>query len=775
MREVQYFFAFPTRGSVVALFLGVLSVFFSSGTASSEPLVTDRITHGQEAFRRGAFADAISHWQPLVQSAAHDGNAQDYVTIRTQLAHAYLALGQYESAEKHLQTALALAQAHKDKKQTALIFSSLSAVALARGAVEHATLLLEEGQSIARSLEDQSLSAHLFNNLGNVQSARKQYAAALNSYKESVRLAIATANASLSANAASNAARVALLSNQPAQCRVWLDTMSDYVRRLPVSYDKASSLIALGLLTHDLRRQVPQESATLLAHSYAAFTDALRIAEHLGNARLVSYATGHLGRLYEEQHRLDEAEQLTRRAITAAQQASAAESLYRWYGQLGQVFIARGHTDAALAAYRRAVETLQSIRRPLTVQASSSVTSFRETIEPVYLTLVDLLLQRAAKATDPTQRIYDLREARQTVESLKVAELRDYFHDTCVDSSRAMARNLDELVSTGTAVLYPILLPDRTELLMSFTSGLKSTTVPVPHVTLTQTSQDFRRLLVKRTTREYRPYAQQLYDWLIRPVEADLRTSGIHTLVIVPDGPLRMIPFAALHDGNTFLVDHYAVAVTPGLELTDPRPLQRDATRLLAAGLSEAVQGFPALPHVPAELQEVRQFSPGNILLNHEFVASAVKQQLQDHPFTIVHLASHGQFKSEAKDSFILTFNDRLSLDQLGQLLGPYRFRSVPLEMLTLSACETAASDERAALGLAGVAVKAGARSALATLWLVSDHAATLVMSEVYRQLQDPIVSRAVAVQRAQLKLLEDTRYTHPGYWAPFVLINNWM
>ena len=114
-------------------------------------------------------------------------------------------------------------------------------------------------------------------------------------------------------------------------------------------------------------------------------------------------------------------------------------------------------------------------------------------------------------------------------------------------------------------------------------------------------------------------------------------------------------------------------------------------------------------------------------------------------------------------------------MERLDHCIGLFRYRDEPLELLTLSACETAAGDDRAALGLAGIAVKAGARSALATLWYINDQASSELVAEFYRQLKKPGMSRGKALQLAQLKLLNDPRYKHPCYWAPFLLINNWL
>jgi len=246
-------------------------------------------------------------------------------------------------------------------------------------------------------------------------------------------------------------------------------------------------------------------------------------------------------------------------------------------------------------------------------------------------------------------------------------------------------------------------------------------------------------------------------------------------LVFVPDGALRTIPMAALHDGERFLVQQYAIAITPGLNLTDPRPLRRDQVKVLALGLTESVQDFPGLPYVSGELKAIHELFGGRSLLNQDFVAARVEEELRRQPFSIVHIASHGHFGKEVEDTFLLTFDARLTMDRLGDYVGLFRFREEPLDLLTLSACETAAGDDRAALGLAGIAIRAGARSALATLWHVSDPTSYRLVVEFYRRLQTPGVSRASALQAAQLALLGDPRYDHPCYWAPFLLINNWL
>jgi CHAT domain-containing protein len=463
---------------------------------------------------------------------------------------------------------------------------------------------------------------------------------------------------------------------------------------------------------------------------------------------------------------------LTQRAVLAAQRVYAPESLYQWQWQTGRLHHALGDTDAAIAAYERAVATLQSIRYELLSDYGKSRASFREALGPVYFELVDLLLQRAAVVQERDQATTFLKKARDTVELFKAAELRDYFRDDCVDAARARTRALEDVSQTA-AIVYPILLPERTELLVSLPTGLKRFAVPVEHNALERVVRSFRESLQEGTPQRYLRHAQRLYDWLIRPLEPDLRALQIDTLVFVPDGPLRTIPMAALHDGTQFLISKYALAATPGLALTDPRPLPRDQTKALAMGLTDAVEG--ALPYVSQEVQGVQRLYGGTVLLNQAFRLSRMETTLRQGQFNIVHIASHGHFASDVTQSFLLTFDEKLTLEHLAQIVGRVQFHTEPLELLTLSACDTAVGDDRAALGLAGVAIKAGARSALATLWRVQDEAAAILVVEFYRQLHDMSVSRAIALQRAQVHLMQDSRYNHPFFWAPFLLLNSWL
>jgi CHAT domain-containing protein len=233
---------------------------------------------------------------------------------------------------------------------------------------------------------------------------------------------------------------------------------------------------------------------------------------------------------------------------------------------------------------------------------------------------------------------------------------------------------------------------------------------------------------------------------------------------------------AALYDGTAYLVEQYAIALAPGLQLTHPQALAALDVKALAAGLTAARQRFIPLPHVQAELTQLQATVDSEILLNEQFTAAALERQANNSEFAVLHLATHGEFSSQADETFILAWDRKILVQELDTVLRDRDLTQPnPLELLVLSACETATGDLRAALGLAGVAVRAGARSTLASLWTIPDESTAILMSEFYQALVTPGMSRAKALQQAQLALLRSPAFQRPRHWAPFVLLGSWL
>ena len=281
--------------------------------------------------------------------------------------------------------------------------------------------------------------------------------------------------------------------------------------------------------------------------------------------------------------------------------------------------------------------------------------------------------------------------------------------------------------------------------------------------------------------------AIQLYDWLIRPAEKFIDPAQTKTLVFILDGSLRNIPMAALYDGEKYLIQKYAVAISlGGLKLPESPP--KTQFKALIAGLSEKPKfpdpapekdQFGPLQFVGQEVDAIKASFPGaKVLLNDQFTSNSLQTEINTSPYNVIHLATHGQFGFSREDTFILTDPDnpgediKTDLNELDNLLQ-VREQS-PIELLVLSACETATGDNREVLGIAGMAVQTGARSTLATLWSIDDSSTAKLMQKFYQTLTEKQVTKAEALRQAQLELLNQPFAYKPAHWAPYVLVGDW-
>ncbi|MEK7989683.1 MAG: CHAT domain-containing protein [Thiotrichaceae bacterium] len=735
------------------------------------------LQQGQTYFEQGQYEQAIEHWEGDLDSLSIDNLTLAQKTdLHAQIAHAYQSLGHSDKAIQLLEKNLTLVE--NDTTQHILLLAALSDLCLATHQYIKARQYIDQAvDEIEIEQVQNSISAMVFNNLGNVLAVEAYFEEAISVYQKAL-IHTGSEQPELHNRVLVNLSRTYLKNHQFSQSISSLQQAYQALVLNEDQYDKAFLLVTVGELAQNIQKQQqeyqtnPKNRQQLRQLAYKSLSTSAKIAEQIHDERLIAYAYGYLGQLYESEQRYEDSLKLTRRAIFAAQESEAYEILYRWEWQTGRLFQAQKQLDLAIAAYQRAVKSLQMVRDELKTGYRKTSLPFRETIGLVYFELADLLLQKANIDADSKWLI----EARDTIELLKTVELQDYFQDDCLSqSSTTLAEQMN---MAKTAVYYPILLPDRLEILLSLPKGIKHFTVNVTALKLKDEANEFRFELETRETQDFLPYAKRLYRWMITPILAELKQQQVDTLVFVPDGVLRTIPFAAFHNGSHYLIQDYAVATVPSLTLTDPTPLvKKSKIKVLLNGLSQSVQGFPQLSSVTNEVHFIEKFYPqqSQILLNNEFTTENFANSLKQTPYSIVHIASHGQFSSDPQKTFLLTYDNKITINHLEKLIRLSKIRNEPMELLTLSACQTAVGDDQAALGLAGIAVKAGARSALATLWFIDDAATSLLISEFYQQLQAQQVSKAKALQQAQLYLLNKSRYQHPAFWAPFLLVGNWL
>lgn len=696
--------------------------------------------------RLGLYRQASILLGQVAQLLATQPDQRLKITGLWELGNVLRLVGDLEQSQTVLQQSLALAEQVQPSKTfpAAELASTRSGVLLSLGTV----VQLQGETDWARSLYDQAI-ATAPSALTRVQAQVVQFALLL-------KLAQWTEAQTLWAQL------------RPQLADLPLDQMAIY------AYLNVAQSLVMWMqqeMESHLPMMLTQDIAQILA-------TAAQQSRELGDRRAESYALGYLGHLYETTGQWRDARQLTEAALRLAQEVDAPEVAYLWQWQLGRLWVAqekagtnrRDAHDQAIAAYTEAASVLQSLRSDLVAVNSDVQFSFRDSVEPVYRQFVELLLRSPdGEALSQTR----LQQARQVIESLQLAELDNFFREACLNVRSVAIDALD----TNAAVVYPIILPDQLAVIVSLPNQpLHYHSAPLSEAATNLLLDQMRQSLRPNSFLEDRlPLAQRVYDVLLRPVEAELTASHVTTLVFVPDGTFRSMPMAALHDGQRYLIERYSIALTPGLQLLQSRSLEKERLRGLIAGLSQTRQGFPALPNVITEVEQIGSEISAQVLLNETFTSDRFQSQIDSKPVSIVHLATHGQFSSSADETFILTWDGRINVKQLDQLLQSREGNLNPIELLVLSACQTAAGDRRAALGMAGVAVRSGARSTLASLWSVSDRSTALLMVSFYQEFAKTGVSKAEALRRAQLSLLHEQDYQSPYYWAPFVLLGNWL
>lgn len=385
-----------------------------------------------------------------------------------------------------------------------------------------------------------------------------------------------------------------------------------------------------------------------------------------------------------------------------------------------------------------------------------------------------------------------LAEARVAFASLPAAAPGMADADVAPSALQAILGRLGE----GSVMLHFVMGPERLNILVTSATGRLARQVPMQPGDLNRQVDQLRRMLRAPAT-DPLPAAKALYRTLIAPVEDDLARANARTVMFYLDGVLRYVPMAALHDGRGYLAERYATAVYTEVA-RDNLERRPSAERTLAGlGLTRAIGEFAPLPAVRAELQAIAGIVPGEFFVDEQFSARRLQDSLS-HP--LVHVASHFVFRpgTEASSFLLLGDGDRLTL----QRIRDERFDFSRVDLLTLSACETGVGGRdgrgQEVEGLGALVQRQGARGVIATLWPVADDSTRLFMESFYRLRDARGLTKAEALREAQVQMLRADvaaapvaergmkaatgepprpagRYSHPFFWAPFILMGNWL
>ena len=736
--------------------------------------VLAQVTNNQGIIQldRGKFKEAIDSWQ---QAKVNYERIDDKLgTLRTAInqSSAFKQLGLYRRALKSLtEVANSLSQLPDSTIKVAGLKSYGDILHLV-GQNERSRSVLEQSLAIASNLELPLERVEILSILGSTyqtsdpKKAQKIYDRSLticreerNCLSSDLPLQIYLAKLNL-LSSTSNWQHTALIPAIEAEFAHLPSNRANLDRKI----NFASNLLEL---TSKTKANTAQSKILNRFPIVELLEDIEQQAKTIDYPKAQSYSLGLLGKIYEARD-WDRARQYTERALILVQNLNAPEISYLWQWQLGRIQQALGDRSRAIAHYSQAVELLKSLSQDLVAVDPDVRYSFRNSVEPVYRGLVSLLLEPDAGGNDRA----NLEGAREVIESLQLAELNNFFREACLETRLVKIDNVDRQA----AVIYPIVLGDRLEVILSLPDhSLKHYTTKIPQQELETIVEQFRHSIVIRSRRNFYRPASRLYDLVIRPALNDLVKNQIETIVFVPDGVFRNVTFSALYDGRHYLIEDYSIALTPGLQLLEPQPLKTEELKTVAAGLTKKIKGFSPLKYVDSELTEIKDTVDSVVLLDRDFTSDALYREIESTDYPVVHIATHGQFSSSIEDTFLLAWDERIDIDELNRILQTRTGRENAIELLVLSACETAAGDSRAALGMAGMAVRAGARSTLATLWSVNDRATAELMGDFYRELAERHLPKAEAIRQAQLKLLNNPWYRHPFYWAPYVLLGNWL
>jgi len=456
------------------------------------------------------------------------------------------------------------------------------------------------------------------------------------------------------------------------------------------------------------------------------------------------------------------------RAILAESRRTVPARLPSLYLLLADADPARRpqHVEAAYVALENLRPLLPRLD-PLTEESS-----FALYMRDVFVAAADVQLAGASEGAE-TARI---QRAQQIVETFRQAELQSAFGSECLP---ARASSGLEGLQPGETILYPLLLPDRLELIVVSSDGYRRLP-PNRSVSRADIGRLVEQVALTLSYGEgdgWKAPARQLYDLLIAPV-AD-RLGGNSVLAVVPDGPLRALPFAALvaADGR-YLVEQTKLSVIPALAFSQPGGgADGDKTlNIVAASLQKEVDlpvgAFAALEGTEEEARiAVRYAAEG------EFVPDFTRDRLEQalaRPVDVLHLATHAAFNGRSDRAFIVANGEVIRLSELREMIARSGLSGDAIDLIVLSACETAVGDDEASMGLAGAAVQAGARSVIGSLWQVNDAGTAELMRQFYQRYAQGS-SRAEALRGAQLALIEKGgTNADPNIWAAFALLGAW-
>ncbi|MEE3715271.1 tetratricopeptide repeat protein [Tumidithrix elongata RA019] len=792
----------------------------------------------------GEHQKAIDYYQQALEIAKQIGDRNIAGDAWISLGIAFMSLGQYQKAIDSFQNSLEVARQIADRSREGTSLNGLGDAYNRLGQYQKTIDYYQQAIGIFKQIGDRNGEASVLGNLGTVYSQLGEYKKAVDYYQQAIGIFKQIGDLKAEGKSLNNLGLVYDRIGQYQKAIDFYQQSLAIARQVGDRTEEAASLIALGLSYNNLRdyqkgidyyqqslsifKQVGDrngEGLSLggLGNSYHKlgnhqkaieyYQQSVAIFNQIGNRDGAGKALSGLGLAYQGLGLYQKAIEHFLQSLEIARQIGDRDGAGITLNNLGFLFVERNQPELAIIYYKQSVNLRESIRKELLGLNKEEQKSYLETISTGYIILAGLLLKQG--------RVI---EALQVLDLLKVQELEDYLKNIkgndrtsqgirLLEPEKAMSSQLSAIsyeqipelnqklanqiqqlpkseidkppnylqqLPQGTALLYPLILSDRVEIIL-FAANTPAIhrSVPIKKDELEKLITEFKNNLVQGrkdpSDDGFREPAKKLYDILIKPVEDDLKTAKTTTIFYAPDGKLRYVPLTALYDGKQFLIENYAVNNLIAYILTDFTPKTSKQPSVLAGAFGgkkgEKLFGQNALPASLVEVSEIgKLIENSEALIENNFSRQATEGQLPN--YNILHLATHAEFKSGDPDnSFILFGNgDILRLREISELKMPN------IELIVLSACETAVVKSGSGVEILGFGYqiqKAGAKSAIASLWSVSDAGTQSLMQAFYGYVKQGDRSKAAALRQAQIDLIRGKQFSHPYYWSPFILIGN--
>ena len=803
---------------------------------------------GDVYYQSGMYSNAFDLYERQLEITRELGDRVGEGSALLRLGSAYVTPGLHEQGITLIEQSLKIFRELNYPTGEGAALSALGQAYNRLGQYSRAIELSEQSLDIFREIDNRYLEAEVFANLGSIYSTLGQVEQSIDLYGQGLSICSQVGDRQCESSISVNLGNIYLNLRQFEEAIPFYEESLTFSREIGDRTTEIAALRGLGNAHSNLHDY--QQAAFL----YFQAIDVIRNSPDVAGAVTL---LGDASIFFQNQGYDQIALQALPIVLNAAREIGDQSNEGRYLNLVGDILIQREQPELAIVFYKQSVNVRESIRGELVNLSQEVQQSYTETIADDYRELADLLLQQnrileaqevldllklqelqdyelRVRGTADTRLGLDLWEAEQAILDRFFSEVRAnpaQFNFNAFISSpdivanvqqlqqnargqnlnpAQLARLQDNLQQAGNAaLLYPLILDDRLELVLVTPDGLINETVPVDRLTLNAAIVSFRQDITDSFS-DPRANGQQLYEWLMQPIVDDLDAAGVDTILYAADGALRYIPIAALHDGDQWLTERFTINHITAASLTDFTQQGANDLNILAGAFPEQdvyvdlgteQVWFSGLPFAQEEVQNLVSSIPQTTaFFSQDFNRSAIETRLND-DYTIIHLATHAEFRSgHPTDSFILLGDgDRLTVADLN------RWQLPDVDLVVLSACKTAVSSELGdgaeILGFGYQMQQTGADAAIASLWYVSDGGTQVLMDAFYTALDNGL-SESEALRRSQQALITsdesvlagdrgntatieivDPRtgerlsnspdLAHPYYWAPFILIGN--